>query len=109
MRKSNICITRAGASTLAELIFLNIPHIVIPLPSAKDDHQFENATFYEELGCNWVLNQPELNKSSLIDKLVLIIENKEEYLDKIRNMKNFNYENTWNNINQKITTIINEN
>ena len=109
MSKSNICITRAGASTLAELIFLNVPHITIPLPSAKDNHQFENASFYQQLGCNWILNQNELNTNNLIDKLLNIIENKEDYLDKKKNMKSFNYPNTWNNINQKIITTINEN
>ena len=109
MVKSNICITRAGASTLAELVFLNIPHVVIPLPSAKDNHQFENASFYQQLGCNWILNQKEINNIKLTDKLINIIENKEEYLDKKKNMKNFNYQNTWNNINQKIITTINEN
>mgnify|MGYP006131820657 CR=1 FL=1 len=109
MSKSNICITRAGASTLAELIYLTVPHIAIPLPSAKDNHQFENAFFYKELGCNWILNQNEIDNISLTNKLLNIIENKEEYLDIKKNMQNFNYQNTWNNINQKITTIINEN
>ena len=109
MKRSNICITRAGASTLSELIFLNLPHIVIPLPSAKDDHQFENAYFYQQLGCNWILNQNETNTIKLTYKLVNIIENKEDYLDKKKNMKYFTYQNTWNNINQKIITTINEN
>ena len=109
MCKSNICITRAGASTLAELIFLKIPHLAIPLPLSKDNHQFENAEFYQQLGCNWILNQNEISKTSLIDKLLNIIENKEEYLKKKNNMKNFNCQNTWNNINQKIITTINEN
>jgi len=109
MSKSNICITRAGASTLAELVFLNLPHIAIPLPSAKDNHQFENASFYQQLGCNWILNQNEINNTNLVEKLVTIVENKEEYLDKKKNMKNYSYENTWNNINQKIINIINEN
>ena len=109
MSRSNICITRAGASILAELTFLNVAYIAIPLPHAKDNHQFENATFYELNGCNWILNQNELNESSLIKKLINIIENKDEYLDKKRNMKNFSYQNTWNNINQKIITTINEN
>ena len=109
MSKANICISRAGASTLAELIFLNIPHIAIPMPTSKDNHQFENAYFYQQLGCNWILNQDEINKSNLTDKLTNIIENKEEYLDKKKNMKNFNYQNTWNTINQKIITTINEN
>lgn len=109
MSKSNICITRAGASTLAELIYLNIPHIAIPLPSAKDNHQFENASFYQKLSCNWILIQNEISNVSLTDKLVNIIENKEDYLNKKKNMKNFSYQNTWNNINQKIINTLNEN
>jgi len=109
MNKVNICLTRAGASTLAELVFLNIPHLVVPLPTAKDNHQFENASFYNQHGCNWILNQNEINDTNLTNKLSNIIDNKEEYLDKKINMKNFSYQNTWNNINQKIISTINEN
>ena len=109
MSKSNMCLTRAGASTLAELVFLNLPHVVIPLPTSKDNHQFENAFFYHKLGCNWILNQNEMNNKNLINKFVNIIENKEDYLNKKINMKNFSYQNTWNNINQKIISVINEN
>ena len=109
MNKVNICLTRAGASTLAELVFLNIPHLVVPLPTAKDNHQFENATFYNQQGCNWILNQNEINDNNLSNKIFNIIDNKEEYLKKKMNMKNFSYQNTWNNINQKIISTINEN
>ena len=82
MSKANICITRAGASTLAELTFLNIAYIAIPLPLAKDNHQFENASFYEKQGCNWTLIQDELNENNLTNKLINIVENQEEYLHK---------------------------
>ncbi len=109
MARSNICLTRAGASTLAELVFLNLPHVAIPLPASKDNHQYENALFYNEIGCNWILNQNEINEKTVSNKLINIIENKDEYLDKKMNMKNFSYQNTWNNINQKITSVINEN
>ena len=109
MNKVNVCITRAGASTLAELVFLNIPHLAIPLPTAKDNHQFENAFFYNQLGCNWILNQNEIKENNLTNKIFNIIDNNEVYLNKKMNMKNFSYQNTWNNINQKIISIINEN
>jgi len=109
MSKSNICITRAGASTLAELVFLNLPCVAIPLPTSKDNHQFENAFFYNEIGCNWILNQNEINDEALTNKLFNIIDNKDEFLVKKINMKNFSYQNTWNNINQKIISVINEN
>ncbi|MDA8538001.1 UDP-N-acetylglucosamine--N-acetylmuramyl-(pentapeptide) pyrophosphoryl-undecaprenol N-acetylglucosamine transferase, partial [Candidatus Pelagibacter bacterium] len=85
------------------------PHIAIPLPSAKDNHQFENAFFYEQNDCNWVMRQIEISNDFLVNKLINIVDNKQEYLNKKKNMKNFNYQNTWNNINQKIIKIINEN
>ena len=109
MNKSNICLTRAGASTLAELVFLNIPHLAIPLPTAKDNHQFENAFFYNQHGCNWIMNQNEINDTNLTNKLFDIIDDKDAYLNKKMKMKNFSYQNTWNNINQKIISTINEN
>jgi len=109
IQKTDLCITRAGASTLAELNFTEIPYLAIPLPTAKDNHQFENAYFYNKLGFNWLLNQKEINEKILLDKLINIIDNKEEYLAKKKNMKDFNYENTWNNINLKIISVINEN
>ena len=109
MSKANICLTRAGASTLAELVFLNLPFVAVPLLTAKDNHQFENAFFYKEIGCNWILNQNEINNETITNKLVNIIDNKDEYLAKKINMKNFSYHNTWNNINQKIISLINEN
>jgi len=109
MSRSNLCITRAGASTLAEIVFLNLPSIVIPLPTSKDNHQFENAIFYNKMGCNWILNQNEIEDETITNKLDNIIDNKDEYLSKKMNMKNFSYQNTWNNINQKITSVINEN
>ncbi|MDB2471002.1 UDP-N-acetylglucosamine--N-acetylmuramyl-(pentapeptide) pyrophosphoryl-undecaprenol N-acetylglucosamine transferase, partial [Candidatus Pelagibacter bacterium] len=110
MSKANICLTRAGASTLAELVFLNLPFVAVPLLTAKDNHQFENAFFYKEIGCNWILNQNEIyNNEIMINTMVNIIDNKEEYSLKKMNMKNFSYQNTWNNINQKIISFINEN
>ena len=109
MSRSNVCITRAGASTLAELVFLNLPFVAIPLPTSKDNHQYENAFFYSKIGCNWILNENEINDENVVNKLVNIMDNKDEYLLKKKNMENFSYQNTWNNINQKIISVINEN
>ena len=52
---TNLCITRAGASTLSELTYLNIPYLAIPYPFAKDDHQYQNALFYKNRNCCWIL------------------------------------------------------
>ncbi len=108
INQSDLCITRGGASTLAELSILNTPFIVVPLPTSKDNHQFENANFYENNGCCWIINQNQFEEK--IEELLNdILEKKSAYLNKKENLKKLNYQNTWNNVNQKILNSINEN
>ena len=108
IQKSDICITRAGASTLAELSILNTPFIAVPLPTSKDNHQFENANFYKDRNCCWVIEQNYFEKK--IEELLKdILDKKSDYLKKKENLKKLNYQNTWINVNQKILKIINEN
>ena len=45
IQEADLCITRAGASTLAELSVMNTPFVAVPLPTSKDNHQMENANF----------------------------------------------------------------
>ncbi len=89
---------------------MNIPFLAIPLPSAKDNHQYENALFYKKKNCCWIIKEHELNNNELLSSfLINIIEDKAGYLAKKKSMKEFSYQNTWNNINKKLLDIINEN
>ena len=106
---SDLCITRAGATSLAEISILNKPFIAIPLPSAKDNHQMKNAQFYEELGCCWVLDQRNLKKEKLSNIILNILKDKSDLIDKKSNLEKLNFENSWNDVNQKLQKIINEN
>jgi len=106
---ANLCITRAGASTLSELTYLNIPYLAIPYPSAKDNHQFQNALFYKNKNCCWILKQDDLTDDVLENNLINIIQNKDDYLSKKNSMNNFSCKNTWNNTNEKLISVINEN
>tara|TARA_A100001011_G_scaffold369954_1_gene425778 strand:- start:130 stop:1191 length:1062 start_codon:yes stop_codon:yes gene_type:complete len=108
IQKANICITRAGASTLAELSFLHIPFIAVPLPSSKDNHQLENANFYKENNCCWIIEQNKL-EIKIEDLLNNILEEKTDYIEKKNNLKKLNFQNSWINVNQKILKNINEN
>ncbi len=105
---TDLCITRGGASTLAELSFLNVPFIVVPLPTSKDNHQFENASFYKTNNSCWVIDQNSFEEKieGILDG---ILKDKRDYLKKKENLQKLNYQNTWINVNQKILGIINEN
>ena len=106
--QSDLCITRAGASTLAELSVLSVPFITVPLPTAKDDHQYENAHFFKNKDCCWMIEQKNFEEQ-IQEILMSIFEKKDDYLNKKENLKKLNYQNTWINDNQKILEIINEN
>ncbi len=108
IQNADICITRAGASTLAELSFLNIPFIAVPLPTSKDSHQFENANYYSNKNCCWIIDQ-KFFEEKVGDLLLEILNNKSDLLKKKQNLKKLYYQNTWISVNQKILKIINEN
>ena len=109
LNQSDLCITRAGASSLAEIAFLNIPFIAVPLPTSKDNHQFENANYYKDKDCCWVIDQINFDKQKFVDLLQDILKNEEDFFKKKKNLENLNYQNTWNNVNQNLLKIINEN
>jgi len=109
INKSDLCITRAGATSLAEISIMNKPFVAIPLPTSRDNHQMENAKFYENIGCCWVLDQKTLNKKKLLNMLLKILDNKSDFMSKKSNLKKLNYKNSWNDVNQKLKKIINEN
>ena len=87
---------------------LNTPFIAVPLPSAKDNHQFENAKYYKDNGCCWIINQ-NLFDEKIEEILKDILSSKRDYLNKIENLKKLNYQNTWINVNQKLLKFIYEN
>ena len=109
LKQSDLCITRAGASSLAELSLLKIPFIAIPLPTSKDNHQYENAKYYKDKDCCWVIDQQNFDKQRFEELLIKLSLKKDEYLTKKINLEKLNYQNTWNNVNQKLLEIFNEN
>lgn len=109
IKEANIAITRSGASTLSELAFLNVPFIAIPYKFAKDKHQLENALYYEKKDCCWILKEETFDENILTTLLLNIIEDKESYLSKKKNLENFFTKNKWKNINEKIINCLNEN
>ena len=107
--QSDLCITRAGASSLAEIAILNVPFIAIPLPTSKDNHQFENANYYRDKDCCWIINQKSFDTQKFQSLLLNILKNKDDLTKKKKNLENLNYQNTWNNVNQNLLKILNEN
>tara|TARA_B100000287_G_scaffold263724_1_gene248184 strand:- start:287 stop:1450 length:1164 start_codon:yes stop_codon:yes gene_type:complete len=66
---SQLIISRAGASTLSEIAIIGRPSILVPLPTAKDDHQNKNALAMEAAGASIVIRQEDFSPDNLSKEL----------------------------------------
>jgi UDP-N-acetylglucosamine--N-acetylmuramyl-(pentapeptide) pyrophosphoryl-undecaprenol N-acetylglucosamine transferase len=75
------CVSRAGASSLAELAAVRLPSLLVPFPSARDNHQFYNARAFAQTGAAQLLEQREATPekvSGLLRELVEDVAAREE-------------------------------
>lgn len=61
---ADLAISRAGATTVSELIFFKLPSILIPYPYAYK-HQYKNASILAGLGTSIIINDEDLEEKGL--------------------------------------------
>ncbi len=77
MTAADIVVSRAGATTLAELTAAGRPSILVPLPTATDDHQRKNADALVRQGAASMVEQRELTGERLAAEIVALAGNTE--------------------------------
>lgn len=78
---AHLVISRAGASSVAELMLAGKPALLVPLPGAMDNHQFYNAQAVEQAGAGWVVPQEQFTAQSLAIKLETLLRAPERLND----------------------------
>jgi UDP-N-acetylglucosamine--N-acetylmuramyl-(pentapeptide) pyrophosphoryl-undecaprenol N-acetylglucosamine transferase len=71
---STAAVCRSGASSLAELAAMRVPAVLIPYPTASDNHQFHNARAFEATGSARLLEQKTATPELLVQMLSDLIE-----------------------------------
>lgn len=75
---SDVALSRAGAMTTAELVNQGLPAILVPLPTAAEDHQTHNARALEAAGAARLLPESELSAERLARELERVVDRPEE-------------------------------
>jgi UDP-N-acetylglucosamine--N-acetylmuramyl-(pentapeptide) pyrophosphoryl-undecaprenol N-acetylglucosamine transferase len=70
--QADVIVCRAGATTLAEITAAGKAAILIPLPTATDDHQRKNAEALGEVGAAQVLLQADATGSTLAGRILAL-------------------------------------
>jgi len=84
---AHLIISRAGATSIAEIALAERPAIYIPYPHSKDSHQFYNAKYIEDSGAAVVVEQNSEAKKNLRVLLVDLLQNCQKLRDMANNTK----------------------
>jgi UDP-N-acetylglucosamine--N-acetylmuramyl-(pentapeptide) pyrophosphoryl-undecaprenol N-acetylglucosamine transferase len=76
-RAADLAISRAGASTLAELAAMSLPAILVPYPFATDQHQALNARAVVEMGAAEMMLNGDVRGETLANKILSLLEDGE--------------------------------
>jgi len=71
--QADLIVSRAGATTLAEIGVVGRPAILIPYPYAADNHQEKNGAWYVESGAALMFAQSDLTPQRLAEEILRII------------------------------------
>ncbi len=79
MKVADLMISRAGASTMSEIMSLKVATIFVPSPYVTNNHQYKNAHYLEEKNAALLINEKELTIDILIEKIDSILNDKNKY------------------------------
>lgn len=105
-KDTDILVTRAGASTLSEIIALKVPSILIPSPFVPNNHQYKNALDLVNNGAAFLIEEKDLTFDTLDKSINELLKNKKNYLDMKNNLGKLQVNNSatiiYNNIKKLI-------
>lgn len=80
---ADLVISRGGAATITELSVVGTPSIIVPYPSATNDHQTKNASAFQAIGACRMISESELTAESLAN-CVKALRDDQEMLRQMR-------------------------
>jgi UDP-N-acetylglucosamine--N-acetylmuramyl-(pentapeptide) pyrophosphoryl-undecaprenol N-acetylglucosamine transferase len=66
-RVADLAIARSGASSMSELAYFGVPSLLVPYPTAAEDHQTRNAEIFATTNAARLLPEKDLNADLLAD------------------------------------------
>ena len=97
MASSSLIISRSGATTIFEIIGLNLPSILIPSPNVVNNHQYYNALYLHNKKASVLLEEKDLNIDSLNKNIEYCINNV-VILDNLKKIKDDYLKVSWEGV-----------
>ena len=108
MKKADLIVSRAGASTLSEIIALNLPAILIPSPYVPNNHQYKNALDLINNNACILIEEKDLKGDILVRNIDEILNNPKKMEEIKENLNKLKVSNSATMIYENIKKLVNE-
>ena len=106
MKNTDLIVTRAGASTLSEIIALDLPSILIPSPYVPNNHQFKNALDLVNNNAAILIEEKDLKGDIIVRNIDKIINDDKKINEMKKGLKLLKVDNSAQIIYDNIKKII---
>lgn len=108
MKVVDVMVTRAGASTIAELTAIGLPSILIPSPYVTHNHQYKNAEVLEKKGAAVMIQEEKLEGEILLKTIDDILKDSKKYDIMKKNSESLGVKNSASKIYEIIKSLVDE-
>ena len=109
MKKTDVMVSRAGASTLSEIIALEVPTILIPSPYVANNHQYLNALDLINNNAALMIEEKDLSDGVLSETVDKLINDDKKILEIKNNLKSMQVKDSASVIYENIKKVVLEN
>ena len=79
MKDSDLIVSRAGASTIAEITAIGLPAILVPSPYVTNNHQYKNAKELEDAGACVIVTEDDFSSKTIIQEIEDLLDHPDKY------------------------------
>ena len=108
MKVTDVLVTRAGATTLSEIMVTKTPSILVPSPYVTENHQYKNAMYLVNKNAGVLLEEKNLTPKTLVDEVNDLINNPNKCLEIKDNLENIGKKNSATLIYNEIKELLND-
>ncbi len=108
MKNASLIVTRAGASTISEILALSLPAIFVPSPYVANNHQFYNAKEIVDANAGLLIEEKDLDGKTLFNLVTDLLNDKQKYEIMKMNLKNLGKTDSSDVIVQELKELLNE-
>lgn len=106
MKDSDLIVSRAGASTIAEITAIGLPAILVPSPYVTNNHQYKNAKELEDHGACTIVTEEDFSSKTIISAIEDLLDHKDKYDEMSKHSRELGIDDSATRIYQEIKKLV---